>query len=189
MVRHVSAGRTVTPGYVLSYPNREKASSHAAKAIVVALLLISVVLMLAVTFGGWSAIEGMKPLDLIWCAVYLVMAFYIGVRWARGLLPLAAALAVLLLMFSLIAGTGASGTSWFDRSHYGYSPAYSIFGGRGLSADSIGLLVLLLAPVQVLLILFALLGFSQGWNVETEVPESRARGRRRGGGDTAPAPA
>jgi hypothetical protein len=35
----------------------------------------------------------------------------------------------------------------------------------------------LLVPVQVLLILFALSAFAQGWNVEQEVPIEEARRR------------
>jgi hypothetical protein len=50
----------------------------------------------------------------------------------------------------------------------------------------LGLLTLLLVPVQVLLILFAMLGFSQGWNVEVEVPIEEAR--RRGYRPTGPTP-
>jgi hypothetical protein len=171
--------RRLQPGYTIIYPNREKATSKATKAIVVLLLLISVALMLAITFGGWSKLEGLKPVNFVWCAVYLVIAFYVA-RWARGLLPIAAALAVLLLIVSLIAGLGASGTSWFDRNHAGFAHPDSIFGGSGLNPDMLGLLTLLLAPVQVLLILFAMRGFSQGWNVEVEVPIEEAK-RRRGG--------
>jgi hypothetical protein len=37
--------------------------------------------------------------------------------------------------------------------------------------------VLLLVPVQVLLIVFALQAFAQGWNVEQEVPIDEARKR------------
>jgi hypothetical protein len=40
----------------------------------------------------------------------------------------------------------------------------------------LGLITLLIAPVQVLLILFAMRGFSQGWNVEVETPIDKLRG-------------
>jgi hypothetical protein len=110
----------------------------------------------------------------------LAFAYYIS-RWARGLLPIAAALAVLLLIISLIAGLGASGTSWFDRNHAGFGHAQMLFGGSGLGPDVLGLITLLIAPVQVLLIIFAMRGFSQGWNVELEVPIEEAERRRRGG--------
>jgi hypothetical protein len=98
-------------------------------------------------------------------------------RWARGLLPIAAALAILLLILSIIAGTGVSGTSWFDRNHTGFAHANSLFGGTGLSSDVLGTVTLIIAPVQVLLIFFAMRGFAQGWNVEVEVPIDEAKRR------------
>ncbi|MGZ5172507.1 MAG: hypothetical protein ACXWCY_34315, partial [Burkholderiales bacterium] len=118
------------------------------------LLLVSVALMLIVTLGGWSKLQGLKAVNLAWAAVYVIMAFYIA-RWNRGLLPIAAALAILLMILTLIAGTGVSGTSWFDRSHAGFAPADSIFGGKGLDPDTLGLVTILIAPVQALLIFFA----------------------------------
>ena len=74
----------------------------------VVLLLISVGLMLIVTIGGWSKLQGLKPVNLGWCVIYLIIAFYIA-RWNRGLLPIAAALAILLLILAVIAGTGVVG--------------------------------------------------------------------------------
>lgn len=186
MVRTVPPVRHLSPGYTIIYPNRGKAGSSATKAIVVLILLVSVALMLIVTIGGWSKLQGLKPVNFAWCAVYLIIAFYIATRWARGLLPIAAAMAMLLLILSLIAGTGIAGTSWFDRSHAGFAPSQSLFGSAGLSADTLGVVTLLIAPVQVLLILFAMYGFSQGWNVELEVPIEEAE--RRGHKPAAPPP-
>jgi hypothetical protein len=168
--------RTLTPGYAVVYPNREKASSKLMKLIVALILLASVGLILIVTIGGWSQLEGMKPLNFFWCIAYLVIAFYVF-RWARGMLPIAAGLAILMLMIAVVAGLGLSGTSWFDRSHAGFAPAQSLFGGTGLSADTLGTITLLLIPVQVLLIVFAMRAFAQGWNVEQEVPIDEARRR------------
>ncbi|HWF54017.1 MAG TPA: hypothetical protein VG223_05295 [Solirubrobacteraceae bacterium] len=175
--------RNLPPGYTVIYPNRDKAANKATKGIVVLILLASVALMLIVTIGGWSKLQGMKPVEFAWSIIYLLIAFYVS-RWARGLLPIAAALAVLLLIISLIAGLGASGTSWFDRNHYGFGPAQSLFGGSGLSPDALGLFTLLIAPMQVLLIVFSMQGFSQGWNVELEVPieEASRRGSPRAPG-------
>lgn len=161
--------RTLTPGYTVVHPNRDKPEANAVKAIVVLILLVSVAMMLIITVGGWSELEGLKPVNFFWCIAYLVLAFYVW-RWSRGVLPIAAGLAVLLLMVAVIAGAGISGTSWFDRSHAGFAPAQSIFGGAGLPDDVLGVLTLLLVPVQALLIIFAMLGFAQGWNVEHEVP-------------------
>jgi hypothetical protein len=168
--------RNVRPGYAVIHPNRDKAVCKLTKLIVVGLLIASVVLMLILTIGGWTKLQGMKPVTFIWSAVYLVIAFYI-LRWARGLLPIAAALAVLLLIIAVIAAFGLDGTSWFDRNHHGFAPADSLFGGGGLSTDTLGAITLLLIPVEIALIVFAMIGFSQGWNVETEVPEEEARRR------------
>ena len=170
------AVRNLRPGYTITFPNRDKATSQATKLVVVVILLASVVLMLAITIGGWSKLQGLTPVNFVWCLAYLIIAFYVW-RWGRGLLPIAAALAILLLIMAVIAGTGASGTSWFDRSSYGYATAQTLFGGSGFSADTLGLLTLLLAPVQLLLIFFAMTGFAQGWNVEVEVPIDQLRER------------
>jgi lysylphosphatidylglycerol synthetase-like protein (DUF2156 family) len=162
------------PGYTIVYPAREKPGSHAVKAIVVLILLISVALMLIVTMGGWSKLQGLKVVNFVLCISYIAIAFYIW-RWNRGLLPIAAALAILVLMMSLVAGTGAGGTSWFDRSEVGFAQAKTIFGPQGLPSDVLGLITLLMAPVQILLIFFAMRGFSQGWNVEVEMPMDEAK--------------
>jgi hypothetical protein len=182
MVRSVPPVRNLQPGHTIVFPNREKATSKATKAIVVFILLVSVALMLIVTIGGWSKLQGLKAVNFAWCLVYLIIAFYVGARWARGLLPIAAAMAILLLILSLIAGLGVSGTSWFDRAHAGFAPADTLFGGTGLDPNMLGLVTVLIAPVQALLILFAMRGFSQGWNVEVEMPieEAKRRGHRMG---------
>jgi hypothetical protein len=170
MFRNVPQQRTLTPGYAVVYPNRESAASKTTKTIVVLIMLISVALMLILIVGGWSKLQGLKPLDFVWCAAYLIMAFYIAKRWARGLLPITAGLAVLLLVVVVIAGTGAAGTSWFNRSSSG-------FGSAALPADFLGLITVLLIPVQILLIFFTMMAFAQGWNVEVEVPIEEAKRR------------
>jgi lysylphosphatidylglycerol synthetase-like protein (DUF2156 family) len=166
--------RNLRPGYTIVFPAREKPASHAVKAIVVLILLVSVALMLIVTMGGWSKLQGLKIINFVWCIAYLAIAFYVW-RWNRGLLPIAAALGILLLIMALIAGTGAGGTSWFDRSHTGFAGAKTPFGPKGLTPDVLGLFTLLMAPVQLLLIFFAMRGFTQGWNVEVEMPIEEAR--------------
>jgi len=183
MVTPVPPVRNLQPGYTIIFPNREKAASKGMKAVVAVILLISVVLMLLVTIGGWSKLEGLKAVNFAWCIVYVIIAFYVFTRWARGLLPIAAALAMLLLILALIAGTGVSGTSWFDRTHAGFAVPQSLFGGSGLDPNTLGLLTVLIVPVQALLIFFAMRGFAQGWNVELEVPieEAQRRGYRPAG--------
>jgi lysylphosphatidylglycerol synthetase-like protein (DUF2156 family) len=181
----MAGNRRVTPGYKVIYPNRDKFSSHVVKWIVVGILLASVALILIITIGGWSKLQGLKAVNIIWCLVYVLIAVYVA-RWSRGLLPIAAALAILLLILAVIAGTGVSGTSWFDRNHVGFAAPETPFGAKGLGPDVLGTFTLILAPVQLALIVFAMWGFSQGWNVETEVPEDEAK--QRGGRRSSPPP-
>ena len=54
--------------------------------IVVGILLASVALMVLVTFGGWSKLQGLTPLNFVWCLAYLVLAYYVW-RWSRGRCP------------------------------------------------------------------------------------------------------
>jgi len=153
MVRHEMAERD--DGVLLEHPNRKKASSKATKAIVILLLLVSVALMLIVTIGGWDTLQGAKVLQVAYAAVYLIMAFYVA-RWNRGVLPVTAALAIILLIFAAVAGP-----AWFDRDKAG-------FNDPSLDENILGLVTLLLIPVQALLIIFSMQGFAQAWNVEVE---------------------
>jgi len=148
---------------IIDHPNRDKASSKATKAIVILLLLASVALMLIVCIGGWPALEGAKAILIAFMAIYLVMAYYTA-RWNRGVLPLAAAFAIILLIFAAIAGP-----EWFSRDKSGFT-------SPPLDESILGLVTLLLVPVEFLLIAFAMRGFQQEWNVEVERP---ADGRRR----------
>ena len=140
---------------IITHPNRHKPAVRATRAVVIVLLLVSAALVLVVTIGGWSVLEGAAAVQIGYVAVYLAFAFY-AVRWNRGVLPVAAALAVLLAIFALVAGP-----SWFARDKAGFAePA--------MNAELLGLITLLIAPVQVLLVAFAMRGFNQGWNVELE---------------------
>jgi uncharacterized membrane protein len=147
---------------VLEHPNRKKASSKTTKAIVILLLLASVALMAIVAFGGWNALEGAKAILISYMLIYLIMAFYCA-RWNRGVLPLAAAFGIILLIFAVIAGP-----EWFARDKTG-------FNNPTLDENVLGLVTLLLVPVQLLLIAFSMRGFQQDWHVEVEKP---ADGRR-----------
>jgi hypothetical protein len=150
----------VREGYHIEHPNRAKASSKAAKAVIILLLLASVALLLIVTVGGWAKLSGAKSGQIAYIAIYLIMAFFVA-RWNRGVLPLAAALAIVLAIFAAIAGP-----EWFARDHHGYtSPA--------LNESVLGLFTMIILPVQVLLIAFAMRGFTQSWNVEVEVPDGQ----------------
>jgi presenilin-like A22 family membrane protease len=155
----------------LDRPNRRKASSKATKAIVALLLVVSAAIMVIISIGGWSTLEGAKPLQIAYILIYLGMAFLV-MRWNRGVLPLAAALAIVLLIFAAV-----SGPAWFDRDKTGLTdPA--------LDESILGLLSLILVPIQILLIGFALRGFQQSWNVEVERSVDE-----RGGREPAPAAA
>jgi len=122
---------------------------------VVALLLVSAAILAIVTVGGWGTLQGARSLQIVYILVYLVIAFQIG-RWRSGLLPVAAALAIVLLIFAAI-----SGPQWFVRDKDG-------FADPTLDESLLGLLTVVLVPLQVLLIVFAARGFSQKWSVEVE---------------------
>jgi hypothetical protein len=140
---------------IIDRPNRAKASSKATKAIVVLLLLISTGLMLIVALGGWSTLQGTKAVLIAWIAIYLIMAFFVA-RWNRGVLPLAAAMAIIMAIFAAVAIPG-----WFDRDKSGFAQPT-------IDASVLGLVCAILIPVQVLLIVFAMRAFGQSWNVEVE---------------------
>jgi lysylphosphatidylglycerol synthetase-like protein (DUF2156 family) len=153
---------------VLVHPNRDKASSKASRSIVVLLLLVSAGLILIVTVGGWSHLQGAQPVNFAYIIVYLVMAFVVA-RWSRGVLPVAAALAIIFCVFCAVAGP-----AWFDRDKAGFdSPA--------LDPALLGLLTLILIPVQLLLTAFAMQAFQQQWNVEVEVTQDEANRYHDGG--------
>ena len=143
------------PRVTITHPNRDKPVVQATRATVILLLLASAALVLIITVGGWNVLAGMIPVDIAYVIVYLVLAYYAS-RWNRGVLPVASALAVLLLIFAAVAGPG-----WFERDKTGYAEP-------GLPAGLLGLLTLLLVPLQILLVAFAMRGFQQGWNVELE---------------------
>jgi hypothetical protein len=143
------------PGVIIEHPNRRKASSKFTRVMVVLLLLVSAGLVTIISIGGWDAIEGAKALQVAYIVIYLVIALFV-LRWSRGVLPLAAALAIVLLIFAAV-----SAPEWFDRDKTGFTdPA--------LDEGILGLLTALLVPVQLLLITFAMSGFRQAWNVEVE---------------------
>jgi hypothetical protein len=94
---------------------------------------------------------------IAWVVLYVVFAFYVA-RWNRGVLPVASAFAVLLLIFAAVAAP-----SWFARDKSGFEDAI-------LPVPLIGMLLIILIPVQVLLIAVAMIAFNQEWHVEEERP-------------------
>ncbi len=141
--------------YVLEHPNRGKAASKATRAVVILLLLVSVALFVIVTLGGWNALVGAQAMQIFYIFIYLLVAFYVA-RWNRGVLPVIAALAIIMAIFAAVATP-----AWFDRDKTGFEdPA--------LASEILGTITALIVPVQILLIIFAMRGFQQAWNVEVE---------------------
>jgi lysylphosphatidylglycerol synthetase-like protein (DUF2156 family) len=180
MIDRVAVGE-VRPGYELWRPNREKAGSVTTKFVIVALLLATAALAALITIGGWSLLKGGGGMGIL-CAIYAILyAFFafLVARWSRGILPLAAALSMILAIFCAV---GAD--SWFARDKAGFDEAL-------LPSSVIGLLVVLLALLQIVLVAFAFYGFNQEWHVEEERPigsgEDYGAGAAPGGGAPQPA--
>ena len=146
---------------VIEHPNRRKATSKLTRLLVIVLLLVSAALVLIVTLGGWSALEGAKPLQFLFILLDVVLAVFVA-RWSRGVLPMAAGLAVVLGIFAAVAAP-----AWFSRDNPGFEdPA--------LPSSLLGLICAVIVAVQLALIVFAMQGFRQSWNVEAERPRREA---------------
>jgi hypothetical protein len=141
---------------IITHPNREKAVVQSTRLTVVALMLATVGLLLIITIGGGSVMQGASmAIQGAYVLIFLTLAYY-AARWNRGVLPVVSSLSVILSIFALVAAP-----FWFDRDKFGFTQPT-------LSAGLLGTLTLIIIPVQVLLIIFAMRGFSQGWNVEVE---------------------
>ena len=150
----------VRPGYELWRPNREKAESVTTKFVLVLLLAATAVIAGIVTIAGFSLMTGgsaMGVICLIFALLYAFFAFLV-LRWNRGILPVVAALSTILAIFC---ATGAN--SWFARDKAGFEDGL-------LPVTLIGLLVVILALLQIVLIAACLYGFNQEWHVEEERP-------------------
>jgi len=139
----------------IEHPNRKKASSKLARLIVFVLLIASAVLLIIGSLGGWGETQGARGLQVAMILVYLVLAFFL-LRWSSGMLPMAAALGIFTGIFALVSAPG-----WFDRDKDGFATT-------SLGPDVMGLLCIIIALVQVLLIVASLYAFRQGWGVEVE---------------------
>lgn len=145
----------------IRHPNREKAESKATKAMVVMLLLASAGLVAIITAGGWSDLQGAQFVAIASVIIYALMAYYVA-RWNRGVLPVASAMAILIAVLAAIAAP-----AWFARDKAGlHDPA--------LPPSLLGTLCIVLVGVSLLLIAFAMRGFSQEWHVEVEEGPSGA---------------
>lgn len=150
----------VRPGYELWRPNREKAESVTTKLVLVLLLAATAAIAALVTITGFSLLTGggaMGVICLIYAALYAFFAFLVF-RWNRGILPVAAALSMILAIFC---ATGAG--SWFARDKAGFEKAL-------IPTPLIGTLVVVLILLQLVTIAVCLYAFNQNWHVEEERP-------------------
>jgi protein-S-isoprenylcysteine O-methyltransferase Ste14 len=148
------------PGYELWRPNREKAGSITTKFVMVLLLLATAAVCLLVTIGGWTLLQGGVGMGFV-CIIYGLLYVLFAVRvaqWSRGVLPVSAATSILLLIFAAVAIP-----SWFARDKSGFDTAL-------LPDTVIGTLLVLLIPLQLVVIVVAMLAFNQDWHVEEERP-------------------
>ena len=167
----MAPGVKVREGYELWRPNREKAGSQSTKAIIAFVLAVSAALLVIITLGGWERLQspGVGVMTIAWALLYVIFALLV-LGWNRGVLPVAAAMAIIMVIFAAVAAPG-----WFARDKPGLaSPA--------LPEELLGLLTIVVIPVQILLIAVAMVGFNQQWSVEEERPIDGGRG---GDGDPA----
>jgi len=155
----MAPGVKVREGYELWRPNREKSQSKSTKAIIAFVLLVSAALLIVITLGGWERLQSSSVglMTLMWAGLYVLFAFLV-LRWNRGILPVASAMAVVMIIFAAVAAGG-----WFARAKDGLS-------SPALPEELLGLLTIIVIPLSVLLLAVAMVGFNQAWNVEEERP-------------------
>jgi lysylphosphatidylglycerol synthetase-like protein (DUF2156 family) len=178
MIDDMAVGE-VRPGYELWRPNREKAGNVTTKFVIVLLLLATAILAAVIAIGGWSLLKGGSGMGIVCIAyviLYLVFAYRVA-RWGRGVLPVAAALSMILAIFCAV---GAN--SWFARDKAGFDEA-------ALSSTLLGTLVVILGLLQLVVIAAAFYGFSQEWHVEEERPIGSGEDYGAGAESGAPQPA
>src|SRR6478609_8423585 len=178
MIDLVAIGE-VRPGYELWRPNREKAESITTKFVIAFLLAATAAIAALITITGFSLLSGgggMGIVCFIYALLYAFFAFLVA-RWSRGILPVAAALSMILAIFCAV-GAG----SWFERDKAGFDEA-------ALSSSLLGTLVVILGLLQIVLIAAALYGFNQQWQVEEERPIGSGEDYGAGAARDAPQPA
>ena len=150
----------VRPGYELWRPNREKAEAITIKFVLALLLAATSAIAFLVTITGFSLMtggSGMGVVCFIYAALYAFFTFLV-IRWNRGILPVAAALSMIL---AILCAVGAD--SWFARDKAGFEDAL-------VPVTLIGLLVVILAILQLIVVAVSLYAFNQNWHVEEERP-------------------
>jgi len=144
-----------TERVIITHPNRDPAVNKTTRFVVAILLLASAVLTAVIMIGGWDYLVGMEAITVAFILIYVGAAILV-IRWNRGVLPVIAALAIILAIFA-----GVAAPEWFSRDKAGFAePA--------ISNAMLGLLTAILIPLQLLLVAFAMSGFRQAWNVEVE---------------------
>ena len=149
------------PELVIEHPNRKTRAARVTRALVVTLLLASAGIVLVVAAGGWDQLEVTRGVTIAVAVLDVVLAVLVA-RRQRGVLPVAAAVAVAVATFG-----AAAGPAWFERDQPGFADS-------ALDPTVLGLLCLLLVPVGLLLAALALSGFRQAWHVAMEVGGPRA---------------
>jgi hypothetical protein len=128
--------------------------------VLVLLLAATSAIAFLITITGFSLMtggSGMSVVCLIFAALYAFFAFLVF-RWNRGILPVTAALSMILAIFCAV---GAD--SWFARDKSGFEEAL-------VPVPLIGLLVVILAILQLIVVAVSLYAFNQNWHVEEERP-------------------
>jgi peptidoglycan/LPS O-acetylase OafA/YrhL len=159
MIDAVAVGEA-RPGYELWHPNREKADVITTKFVITFLMLATAAICALIAVSGWTLLSGGASMGitcLIYAGLYALFGFR-AMQWSRGVLPVSAALSLILAIFC-----GVAANSWFARDKDGFEDAL-------LPVPIIGLLVLILLALQIILAAAAFYGFSQEWHVEEERP-------------------
>ncbi len=149
----------VRDGYELWRPNREKAQSKTTKAIVAFVLLVSAALIAVIVIGGWERMQSpiIAIMSLVWAALYVFFALMIA-NWNRGLLP------VVCVASGDHDHLCRGGRARLVRALQGRPrlPASPRGPDRPSGRDP--------HPRADLLVIVALIAFSQEWHVEEERP-------------------
>lgn len=126
----------------------------------VLLLLASGAVTAIVAIGGFSLLQGgaaMGIMALVFALVYVGFAILCA-NWSRGVLPVAAAAAILMAIYA-----GVAAPSWFGRDRAGFEEAI-------LPSSLLGVLTVILIPLQIAITIVAIIAFNQDWHVEEERP-------------------
>ena len=169
MIVGVAVGE-VRPGYELWHPNREKAESVTTKFVLAFLMLATAALCALIAISGFSLMTGGgghgRRLPDLRRALRLLRASS-SLRWSRGILPVAAALSMILAIFCAV---GAN--SWFARDKAGFEDGL-------LPVTLIGLLVSSSPLLQIVLIAACALRLQPGLARRGGAPDRLRRRLRR----------